>query len=202
MRRCYCMGVRDSMAAMRRSGLPDEAIQDLSFDDWETPHKWQSDVLTMAKRYVEAAKNNGFSGWFIMSGNPGCGKTRLCSTVFLEIVKGGMEGRYLSWRDFSRNAKSVANDREKFREIVNEAKQTPLLYLDDFWKGQITPADVNLAFELLNDRYQRTCLTVISSEHTIDAILRGDEAIGSRMLEKAADFYMDLRNAENWRLRR
>lgn len=201
MRRCHCMTVRDSLAAMRRSGLPEEAIHGLSFDSWETPHKWQEDALNMAKRYSEASKTKGFSDWFIMSGRPGCGKTKLCSTVFLEVVKGGMEGRYLSWRDFARNAKSVANDREKFQEIVGEAKKTPILYLDDFWKGQITPAEVNLAFELLNDRYQRTCLTILSSEHTIDAIIRGDEAIGSRMREKSANFYMDLSRAENWRLR-
>lgn len=201
MKPCRCMEVRDALRAMRNTGVPEEAIQGLSFEAWQTPHRWQEATLASAKEYVAAAKQGGFSDWFIMSGNPGCGKTMLCSTVFLEIVKSGVKGRYVSWREFSREAKSVANDRGEFRKIVDEAKQTPLLYLDDFWKGRITPADVNLAFEVLNNRYQRSCLTILSSEHTIDAILRGDEAIGSRLRERARDFYMDLSHAENWRLK-
>ena len=101
-----------------------------------------------------------------------------------------------------RRAKAVGNDRDDFREETEPLKNTPLLYLDDFWKGEIRPADVHLAFELINARYISKKPTILSSENTLEAILRGDEAIGSRLFEMAGGYYVDCSRARNWRTAR
>lgn len=189
------------MAAMRRAGLPESALTACTFDRWQTPERWQEHALETAKRYVANFNDPNFLGWFMMSGRPGCGKTLLCSAVFLEILKQGRRGRYIGWRDFSREVKAVANDRDAFRSLVDGVKKAEILYLDDLWKGHISPADVSLTFEVLNSRYSDGKPTVISSEHTIESIIRGDEAIGSRIFERSKDFYLDLSRAKNWRLR-
>lgn len=201
VRPCRCRSIRAAMAAMRRSGLPPEMLEGCTWEGWETPEHWQRRALDMAQRYANAVLA-GETPWFVISGVPGSGKTRLCTTIFRAIVEGGKRGLYVSWRDFARKAKSVGNDGEEFEAVVAPAKKTPVLYLDDFWKGSVNPADVNLAFELLNARYAKQLPTIISCEYTIEAIIRGDEAIGSRLFEMAEGYYIDCSRAKNWRTTR
>ena len=199
-RRCACTSIREAQDAMKCSGLPETTLQECTFDRWQTPENWQRTALQKAQDYLyQALSDPGFSSWFVMSGRPGSGKTRLCSTLFRAMVEKGRRGRYLSWRDFARRAKSIANDGEKFAALTAYAKKPPLVYIDDFWKGQITPADVHLAFEIINDRYASGKLTIFSSELTVEAILRGDEAIGSRLYERSKGYYVDCSRAKNWR---
>lgn len=201
-RPCSCMSLRDARRAMERSGIPASTLDRYTFDLWETPNDWQKRVLSLGREYADKCKTDKeFDRWFILSGRPGCGKTHLCTAVFRAIVEGGTKGMYLSWRDFSRQAKASANDNEAFHRLISAPKKVPLLYIDDFWKGGVSPADVRLAFELLNDRYAAGRKTILSSEHTLEAVIRGDEAIGSRLFERSKGFYTDLSNAVNWRLR-
>ena len=180
--RCKCQSIRDAMGAMDRSGIPPDALAACTWENWKTPETWQRTALAMAQDYVQQIAA-GDTSWFIICGTPGCGKTTLCTTIFRAIVEGGKPGLYVSWREFARRAKAVGNDRDDFREETEPLKNTPLLYLDDFWKGEIRPADVHLAFELINARYISKKPTILSSENTLEAILRGDEAIGSRLFE-------------------
>lgn len=199
--RCKCQSIRDAMGSMDRSGIPPDALAACTWENWKTPENWQRRALAMAQDYVQQIAA-GDPSWFIICGTPGCGKTTLCTTIFRAIVEGGKPGLYVSWREFARRAKAVGNDRDDFREETEPLKNTPLLYLDDFWKGEIRPADVHLAFELINARYISKKPTILSSENTLEAILRGDEAIGSRLFEMAGGYYMDCSRARNWRTAR
>ena len=199
--RCKCQSIRDAMGAMDRSGIPPDALAACTWENWKTPENWQRKALAMAQDYVQQIAP-GDPSWFIICGTPGCGKTTLCTTIFRAIVEGGKPGLYVSWREFARRAKAVGNDRDDFREETEPLKNTPLLYLDDFWKGEIRPADVHLAFELINARYISKKPTILSSENTLEAILRGDEAIGSRLFEMAGGYYVDCSRARNWRTAR
>lgn len=199
--RCKCQSIRDAMGAMDRSGIPPDALAACTWENWKTPENWQRRALAMAQDYVQQIAA-GDPSWFIICGTPGCGKTTLCTTIFRAIVEGGKPGLYVSWREFARRAKAVGNDRDDFREETEPLKNTPLLYLDDFWKGEIRPADVHLAFELINARYISKKPTILSSENTLEAILRRDEAIGSRLFEMAGGYYMDCSRARNWRTAR
>lgn len=199
--RCKCQSIRDAMGAMDRSGIPPDALAACTWENWKTPETWQRTALAMAQDYVQQIAA-GDPSWFIICGTPGCGKTTLCTTIFRAIVEGGKPGLYVSWREFARRAKAVGNDRDDFREETEPLKNTPLLYLDDFWKGEIRPADVHLAFELINARYISKKPTILSSENTLEEILRGDEAIGSRLFEMAGGYYVDCSRARNWRTAR
>lgn len=199
--RCKCQSIRDAMGAIDRSGIPPDALAACTWENWKTPENWQRAALAMAQDYVQQIAA-GDPSWFIICGTPGCGKTTLCTTIFRAIVEGGKPGLYVSWREFARRAKAVGNDRDDFREETEPLKNTPLLYLDDFWKGEIRPADVHLAFELINARYISKKPTILSSENTLEAILWGDEAIGSRLFEMAGRYYVDCSRARNWRTAR
>ena len=80
-----------------------------------------------------------------------------------------------------------------------------VLYIDDMYKTgkgqQPTVGDVNLAFEIINARYNDTGkVTIISSERTVEEMLDIDEAVGSRIYERSKGNYLNLYGRENWRL--
>ena len=89
--------------------------------------------------------------------------------------------------------------------MVEPLKRVKVLYIDDLFKTgkgqQPTTGDVNLAFELINARYNDSrLLTVIASERSINEILDIDEGVGSRIYERAKEYYADLRGRKNWRM--
>ena len=54
-----------------------------------------------------------------------------------------------------------------------------------------SPADLNLAFEIINHRYvNRELVTIFSSEKSIDEIMDLDEAVGSRIYQRTKGNYL------------
>lgn len=87
---------------------------------------------------------------------------------------------------------------------MSDLKSVPVLYIDDLFKGAERPTqgDLNIAFELLNHRYNNENLyTIISTEKLLDDLIRIDEAIGSRIAERSKGHRIQLNRdpARNWR---
>ena len=194
---CSCMAKRRSLDRIKRSGLSD-LLQNYTMENWEAREPWHRKARELAERY---AKDRG--GWFYVAGNPGTGKTHLCTALCGMLIEKGFEVRYMLWRDVSVQAKSCVNDNDAYREIMKPLKSVQVLYIDDLFKsgGDPRDADINFAFELLNCRYNdRNLLTIISSEKTVEKLMRIDEAIGSRIYERSKDYYLDLSKMKNWRM--
>lgn len=195
-RECDCMPKRRSIQRMKRSGLLG-LLDAYTFDKFQTPESWQKSAKRSAMDFAE----NGMGKWFVVTGTPGTGKTHLCTSIASVLLGRGKEVRYMLWRNEAPRLKAIVNDREWYEEEVMELKRVDVLYIDDFFKGSVSDADVNLAFEILNDRYNdRKCSTIISSEKTIEEILSIDEAIGSRMYERSKGYCLKMPQ-KNWRLR-
>ena len=198
-RDCRCMTIRRNERRIDRSGLRD-MMKRYTFDNWQTPHPWQVSAAMLAQRY--AAER---SGWFLVTGTPGTGKTHLCTAICGTLLEAGVDVRYMLWRDVSVKAKAVVNDEEEYHRIMDPLKSVHVLYIDDLFKtgrGQEpSTGDVNLAFELLNARYNDSSkLTIISTERSMDDLLNIDEATGSRIYERSKRYYLDLSGKGNWRL--
>lgn len=193
---CQCMKKRRSLRTMNRAGL--SGVIDLyTFDRYSDADQKCSRVKEAAKRFVEEK-----DGWFYIGGQSGSGKTHICTAISWELVQKGTELFYMLWRDHAAKLKAGRNDREWFESEMRKLKDVPLLYIDDFWKGAVTDADIGLAFEILNARYNRPHLrTVISSELPIEQILSIDEAVGGRIVERARGFIVKAPDT-NFRLKR
>ena len=109
------------------------------------------------------------------------------------------------WRDEAVKLKAMVNDTVQYEKTMQELKTVEVLYVDDFFKcGQVeggvqkpTAADVNLAFEILNHRYNNPgFITIISSESTLDEIFSIDEAVGGRIGERAQGYVINLSGKE------
>lgn len=206
---CNCMTVRRSILRMKKSGLQD-VIRDCTFDKWETREEWQQNLKTTAMEYA-----NNPQGWFFIGGQPGSGKTRICTTICRELLLSGKELFYMQWRDESGNLKKPADDpeeRKKRDKRLDELKTAEVLYIDDLFKcgkkqdgtaQRPTPADINLAFEIINYRYNKPdSLTIISSELTPLEMIEIDEATGSRISERANCIEIERNKRKNYRIQK
>lgn len=202
---CKCMEVRSSIKRMKKSGLKN-IIKDYTFDKFETTEGWQKTIKDAAKDYAANP-----SGWFFIGGQSGSGKSHICTAICREFLLSGNTVRYMLWRDDIVRIKAVANDAEEYGKLVDPFKKAPVLYIDDLFKTgkgadghkqQPTAADVNVAFEIINYRYNNPhLLTLISSECTADDLLQIDEAIAGRILERAKVFSLNPDMRRNYRLR-
>lgn len=201
-RECECMDKRRSMRALRESGLSD-MLDHYTLESYQTPDRKRLELKQAAVDFVCAPE-----GWFYIDGQSGSGKTHLCTAICGELIKRGKRVSYMLWRDESVKLKGGITDREWYEQRIEKLKRVPVLYIDDFWKAKrvdgkvrVTDGDVNLAFEILNYRYNdRRLRTIISTELRLDEIISIDEAIGGRIYERARGFVKAAPN-ENWRLR-
>lgn len=199
------MPKRRSLRRIRKSGLGD-LLDRYTFGAYETPEKWQQTAKQTALDYLTDHER-----WFVVAGTVGSGKTHLCTAICGGLLDTGLEVRYMLWRDHGVQIKAIVNDSEAYAEMVEPLKRVRVLYIDDFWKAardengkpKVTPGDINLAFEILNARYNRKDLvTIISTELAIEQIMDIDEAIGSRIYERSRGCYLRLDKAgRNWRLK-
>lgn len=193
---CSCVARRRMAKRIRESGLED-LMQTYTMDAYRAERPWQRDVKRKAIAFVDEPGGE----WLFVAGTPGTGKTHICTAVCKLLVSAGKEVRYMLWRDEAPRLKAMVNDRDAYERHVRDLKRVDVLYIDDFFKGTVTDADINLAFEILNARYNsRRLATIISTEKSIERLLEIDEAIGSRIYERSKR-YCILTPEENWRLR-
>lgn len=193
---CTCMAIRAASRIERDAGLK-SILENYTFDRYIVTQPWQSRIVDIAKAYARKK-----DGWFYISGNCGTGKTHICTSIVNQLISDRIPCKCMMWREEGPRIKAVVNSAE-YSDLVYPLKETPCLYIDDFLKGGTTQGDINLAFEIINYRYNAGLMTIISSERSIEEILQIDEAIGSRIYERAekGENIIDLKNVENYRLR-
>lgn len=203
---CKCAEVRRFILRMKKSGLKN-IIKDYTFDKYEAPEPWQKTIKGAA---VEYAKHP--DGWFFIGGQSGAGKTHLCTAICREFLLTGRKVVYMLWRDDIATLKGLAMEPEQRLQMVERFKRAEVLYIDDLFKTGKNPdcskqrptsADINVAFEIINSRYNNPgLLTIVSSEWSEDELLDIDEATGGRIFERARSFSIAPDRARNYRTRK
>ena len=203
---CKCEEVRRSIIRMKKSGLKD-IIKDYTFEKFEVTEPWQQAIKTAAEDYAKHPE-----GWFFLGGQSGSGKTHLCTAISREFLLAGKRVIYMLWRDDVVKIKGAVTDSEEYSNIIDRFKKADVLYIDDLFKTgkaadntvqQPTGADINVAFEIINYRYNNpSLLTIISSELSEDELIEIDEAIGGRIFERAKTFTIAKSRDRNYRIKK
>ena len=196
---CVCMVEYNNKIRIQKSGLA-RAFEVYTFDKYIVSRNWQKVVKGKALEFVE----NSESEWFFIGGAVGSGKSHICTAICAELIK-HKNIYYMPWRDDVVNLKANVTDALEYQVLINKLKTIEVLYIDDFFKGSITLPDKNVAFEILNSRYNKRLTTIISSEHGIDEIIGMDEAIGSRIFQMSKNYSFIIpigkfENENNYRL--
>lgn len=204
-RECVCMAIRRSKWLLKESGLADLAER-CTFDTYKATEPWQVYIRNRAEGFLEKAMSGSGRGFFI-GGQTGCGKTHICTALTVSLINSGKSARYMLWTDEAARLKACVND-DQYASLMWPLKAVGVLYIDDLFKptgasGQPTQADIRLAYELINYRYNSTNkVTIISSERTTGELCEIDEAIGGRIVEKSGQYCINIARdrAKNWRL--
>lgn len=190
-RLCSCISTRKNIALVNKSGLK-ELLEKKRFDNFLETENWQRSIKERAKLFID----NGEYKTFFIGGQCGSGKTHVCVAMCGELLKKGAPTLYMLWTRDARALKAVSMERE-FYEKIQEYINVRVLYIDDFLKvmkgTSPTSADMNIAFEILNARLNDPeKITLISSEFTIDELLKIDEGTASRICENAGSFVINI----------
>ena len=194
---CSCVVIRNNIARLRRRGLL-ELSDRCTFERFTAHQPWQSQMKAMVEEYLES----GSREWRFLAGQSGCGKTHLCTAAATQMICAGRDVQVFRWVEWSSRTKSLISDQAGYNRAVQPLKDCDVLFLDDFLKtpGCATPtqADLRLAFEVLDARYQDPDKSVIlCSEFSPDQIVGFDEALGGRIAERAAHWSITVKNQES-----
>ena len=198
---CDCLEVRKMIHNAKNSGMGD--LLDHRLEKFIVNEEWQRSVLELANQYLDSNSDN----WFAILGQSGAGKTMICSAIANRLLKRYKKVKFMTWTEFTEKLKRMRfdADRDKYFEEFSKAE---VLYIDDFLKGSITAddagrlksnaTDVKYAFQLINERYNKRLVTIISSEYLIDDIREYvDEAVAGRINERCKEFCLQIRKDKN-----
>ena len=209
-RRCQCIITGQVQQKTKASGLSETAsIQTL--DSFRTYTDIQKTMKGKAEEYLAALddpKNHPFRPWLYVGGNPGSGKTHLCTAVCEELLKKNVGVKYMRWQQDTRKLKAIVNSAD-FDDEVAPFLNVQVLYIDDLLKQrysdhpEFTDADIKIAFTILNSRYLANKPTIISSEWDLKKdLLPADEGVFSRVYERCRGYIVQVprESGNNFRL--
>lgn len=192
-----CSVQRANVNRLRKSGL-EKLAKRYTFDNFSLDDEWQKMFLEIMRDYADSGfKDNR---WLYVGGQSGVGKSHLCTAVTISLMKEN-EARYIVWPVEARQIKALAMDAERYEEAISQLQNVKLLYIDDFFKPvfnnngfdvSTSKADVTLAYNILNYRYNNELPTIISSELFSSEIERIDEAIFGRIVESCGKYLVDI----------
>lgn len=176
-----CSTKRKIMSAVKGANLDYEKY---NLYNYQCQTTWQKEILDRAKKFIDVP-----CGFWYIGGQSGSGKTHICTSICLKLIKDqNRQVSVMNWRSDATQLKQVANDSSLYQPMIANYKKSEVLYIDDFFKcgEKPTSADINLAFEILNERYNdKSKITIISSEYYLDEIARFDNAIAGRIKERS-----------------
>lgn len=186
IRPCKCAGTRLTVSRLQKQGLY-EIAKKKTFPSFRADTDTQRAIKSLATRYIKEQEPK----WMILCGQSGSGKTHLCTAAFVRItLDRGLDGRYFLWNSDGRRIKAAAKEGDE--RLLNDFKRCALLYIDDLFKckrdAEPSDADVRLAFEILDHRYNHKLMTIISTEMPLEDLRYLDEAIYRRIREMCGPY--------------
>lgn len=197
---CECLEKKQSIEKMARSGLT-EAFKQRTFKTFIVNNEWQLEAKAKAMDYSKNFKETKAS--LMLSGQPGSGKTHIGVATMLRLIENNTGCVYREYISMLTDLKQTSMDEEEYIRSLEKYINPPVLFLDDFLKGEPTIADRKHVYKIINTRYLKSMPMIISTEKSVKEILNWDEAIGSRIIEmcqgNVIEFPRGLEN--NYRLR-
>lgn len=125
---------------------------------------------------------NTLSGWLVLQGGFGCGKTHLAAAIANFVVSIGVPTLFLTVPDLLDQLRfSFSDETTSFEERFNEIRNASLLILDDFGTQNATPWAQEKLFQIINYRYINKLPMVITTNIQFESL---DGRIRSRLEDR------------------
>ncbi|HET8905734.1 MAG TPA: ATP-binding protein, partial [Ktedonobacterales bacterium] len=124
-------------------------------------------------------------GWVLLVGNRGTGKTHLLAALANELMARGEAPLYVVVPDFLEYLRAGYDSEkldEKTSRRMEDARNCPVLLLDDLGSEKRSPWTDEQLYRLLNHRYNEGLPTVVASNVLLDGL---EPRIASRMQDSS-----------------
>lgn len=155
-----------------------DAFRDKTFESFNP------DVQGVRRAYIRAVEYaRRPSGWLILFGNYGVGKTHLAAAIANEALRRHYRVLFAIVPDLLDHLRSTfgPTSEVKYDDRFEMVRDVPLLVLDDLGTENTTPWAREKLFQIVNHRYNYALSTVITSNRKPEDI---DPRIFSRMSDR------------------
>lgn len=126
------------------------------------------------------------TGWLLLIGDFGSGKTHLAAAVAREAAIAGHDVLFRPVPDLLDELRAGYDDPTvSFMQRMERLKRVAVLILDDYGAASETPWTRDKLFQLINSRYVEKRPTIITTNLTLAAIREQHGRIGSRLGDRA-----------------
>ncbi len=211
-KKCECVKQRKMYKALADCGISKSMLEKCTFENFIAKKEWQIKFKSRIGCYMnELTEKKDSNKWLSISSISGSGKTHLCTAVFQECIKLGMECKFMLWKDEMPNIMNLKKSSSEknmleYQRVMDQLKNVEVLYIDDFLKltnNFNKNTELDIAYEIINARYNNDKRTIISTEYQRSALLELDLAITGRLVEKSKEFFIELKQEEdrNYRIK-
>jgi DNA replication protein DnaC len=200
---CFCHEVRYILSTIERkiqeSKIPPR-YQFKFIESLDTKHDEQLSLLaaidwakTLVSEYRQTPKRQGL----YLSGNTGSGKTHLACAILNELIlKYQLDCRYVKInKDFLEILRASYQRESDFygqaRDIETELADIEVLLIDDFGTQKETEWSISKLYDLIDYRYEREKLTLITSNQALIELKEKSERLYSRLCEMTQEVHID-----------
>ena len=195
LRPCSCNNVRIQLRNAQSSGFGD-MLEKYTFEGYEVKEEWQNIVKQGALLYTQQKE----LPWLYIGGMSGAGKSHICTAAATRILEQGKVVKYILWRDIFHKGEAYRYDEQKYNNFMRELSEVEVLVIDDFLKGMDGSKQgsaLEIAFDLVNNRYNNRKATIFSSELQLGDIEKLDKALFGRIKERCGKFSLNIKNEDN-----
>ncbi len=172
-------------ALQRLGGVGVGRLAEMTFDSFDqrgmSVDEYQLDTLRRVLRRARAFAEDP-SGWLVLQGLPGTGKTHLAAAIANERAAAAHPAYFVTAPDLLDHLRAAyaPDSKASYDKVFEAIRTTPLLVLDDLGAQSGTPWAQEKLFQLLNYRYNAMLPTVITTNLVLED---QDPRIRSRMLD-------------------
>jgi len=148
--------------------------------------KEASAAFRACKSYADKFDAIGAQGaGLILCGKLGTGKTHLALSIAHELVKCGVESRYVNLLDLIRWIRGTWKDGGgNEHQVLNEIASYGLLIIDEIGVQNGTENEKTILFDIINSRYENMLPTIIISNLSVGEI---SQLISERSVDRITD---------------
>lgn len=176
---------------LKQSGVSPMDYERYNLDSFITDDIESKKMKKVAISFLKDDKAKGI-GYF---GRSGSGKTHICIAICQKLNKPHFYWQYR--HEIQRIKISMYKSIEDYESFLKKPMTVPYLYIDDLFKGaidkgRISQQDLQIMFDIINQRYINRLPTIVSSEFSLNEIFKFDEAIGSRLYEMLKPYVINV----------
>lgn len=195
---CKCVK-NDRMNKLLKSSEITDEFKKLGFGNFQTGGKPQSiiDAYETSYEYFcnfienKSKKQNSIA----LLGNPGSGKTHLLTAVSNNLMRKQLVA--VLYFPFVEGFDDLRDDFDLLKQKLEHMKTIDVLFIDDLFKPvngkpRASKFEIEKMYAVINYRYLNKKPILVSSELTVDELIKVDEALGTRIYEMCEDYIVQI----------